>query len=249
MISTSSQNRANAEQCLQHWRQWSENLTREPVIQSMLKGGLTNCNWLVRSELGEWVLRVNHPRSSTLGINRANELRVLKTIANLNISPPLIYSDPNFRYQITAYIPGTVWNLRHLKSAENLDRIQSLIARYQQLPFSCEPRNYLTYLDNYRQQLSDQALTLTDWLRFDQCHQQLQALDGYWPEARLCHHDLVPGNIIETQDQLYLLDWEYAAPGCGELDYLAIGATESVDPLARELYFWLNRLWYLVQET
>ena len=239
--------RAEAEIILRNWRLWSKELSKPPAIVDMIKGGLTNCNWLLRSDVGDWVLRVNHPNSTALGIDRIQEQKILSRVATINLGPTVIYSDPELRYQITSFIPGTVWHVRHLKSTDNQRRLQSLIASYQQLEVPCEPRNYLDYFDNYRQQLSTQALELSEWQRYDSFYQQLVDMGGHWPKPQLCHHDLVPANIIETPDKLYLLDWEYAAPGCGELDYLAIGFDQPFSPLAKEMNYWLNRLWYLVQ--
>jgi len=38
----------------------------------------------------------------------------------------------------------------------------------------------------------------------------------------ICHHDMVPENIIETDRGLFIIDWEYAALGHPGLDFLRL---------------------------
>jgi len=70
----------------------------------------------------------------------------------------------------------------------------------------------------------------------------------------LCHHDLIPENILETDDGLVLLDWEYASLGHPDFDQRYVrhcldshleqsqGSLLSGDTLDRLIY-WLVILW------
>jgi thiamine kinase-like enzyme len=79
--------------------------------------------------------------------------------------------------------------------------------------------------------------------------------------AVLTHHDLVTGNVIDSKNQLYILDWEYAAMGQAEFDAaslirewsLSIHDLSDLDfdrdklDIALRLYDHIYQLWYFLQ--
>ena len=94
-----------------------------------------------------------------------------------------------------------------------LEKIQSIAV--PDLP----PRNYVDYCTAYINQLDQSML---DPALVEMTLSAATAVDNSaWP-AVICHHDLVPENIIITGDGLVLLDWEYAAMGHPALDYLRL---------------------------
>ena len=65
---------------------------------------------------------------------------------------------------------------------------------------------------------------------------------GPWT-ACLVHHDLIPANVLEASSGLYLIDWEYAAPGHPDIDRWSIDPATSREPFVAELMGWINDLW------
>ena len=78
------------------------------------------------------------------------------------------------------------------------------------------------------------------------------------PATGLCHHDPVVSNVISSDGRLYLLDWEYAAPGFIAMDYAALsidwhiadaiivertGIDTTVLDIAKQLYGYICQLW------
>jgi thiamine kinase len=81
------------------------------------------------------------------------------------------------------------------------------------------PRNYVDYCKAYINQLNQ---SLIEPALVETILSAAAAIDNsVWP-AVICHHDLVPENIILTANGLILLDWEYAAMGHPALDYLRL---------------------------
>lgn len=52
--------------------------------------------------------------------------------------------------------------------------------------------------------------------------------EGDWHPV-ICHHDMVPENIIETDRGLFIIDWEYAALGHPGLDFLRLYGADYIN--------------------
>lgn len=230
------------------WQDWGKLLSRKPVLLSPLAEGLTNQSFLLDSDIGRLVLRINHPNSESLGINRQRELLILEALNKLHgpeIAPEVIYSCTDYRYLVYRFIEGRVWTATDASKPDNQQKLKSLIERYQKIDLPIEPRNYKNHLRHYWQQLTEKELvdqTLKkEWLDF------LPKLNETNWTACLSHHDLIPENIIETADGLKIIDWEYAHLGHPGLDWVSInGIKEQEYSLAPELLYWMNRLWTLL---
>jgi aminoglycoside phosphotransferase (APT) family kinase protein len=81
------------------------------------------------------------------------------------------------------------------------------------------PRNYLDYCRRYLDQLSDKVVSP---LVVEQIEEAARAVDDEGWEPVICHHDMVPENIIVNDDGLFIIDWEYAALGHPGLDFLRL---------------------------
>lgn len=236
-------------EALNSWRSWNLGLTRAPVVTQSLSSGLTNRSFIIESGDTRLRLRINSPISIELGVNRETELAIHKALEPLNLAPRYLYADSNFHYSVFEYIGGEVWSRNNLQHLKNQQRVQALIEQYQSVQPDIIERNYLDYLNHYKKQLHPSALNQIDSLRLQKFEAQLLSVGGFWPEACLTHHDLIPENILENEGNLYILDWEYASIGCGKLDYLSAGMDVAKQPNldCRELAYWLNVLWYRIQ--
>ncbi|MEQ9567548.1 MAG: phosphotransferase, partial [Pseudomonadales bacterium] len=63
----------------------------------------------------------------------------------------------------------------------------------------------------------------------------------------LTHHDLIPENIIDDGQRLYIVDWEYAALGHPQLDWCCISG-DKTQPVSKVID-WINRLWWLLNDS
>jgi len=239
----------SSEDALSEWRLWPLSLLEAPKILRLLEGGLTNQSYLIESKGKRFKLRLNARNSTELGINREQESTILNAVAHLGVSPKLLYSSNDFRYSIFEFIEGRIWSKDDLTNPNKAALLFDLLDSYQKIPINLPGRNYLAYLKAYQDQLQPNNLTREEWSNYLALLRDLETTNGRWLNAKLCHHDLVPENIIETGNGLCILDWEYAAMGCGEIDKLSIDPDRSVSsPLAKALHFWLNKLWYVIQK-
>ena len=230
-----------------------------------LAGGHSNPVWRVDSAAGPRLLRL-HPRQQQRAINREAEHWVWQQAANAGIAPRLYHWDPHHRFSLSHYIQGTTL-AGHGAPPTQIAALAALLAQ-------------LHRLDGHRLQRHDYAaLALSALTMLAQPDPQLQCLSQqarHWqqqlwqlgPAACLCHHDPGPANILDDGQQLWLLDFEYAALGSPLFDLAAASADwpeverqtliqaycqhaelATVNPLAvtaaQALYLLLSLLWWL----
>ena len=71
----------------------------------------------------------------------------------------------------------------------------------------------------------------------------------------LCHHDLIPENIIQSAKGLFIIDWEYASLGHPKFDFLRIFShVEASENLtadsSKQLHAFqvvMDQLWYAIR--
>lgn len=231
---------------LDSWDEWGLPLTARPRVLGVVEGGRTNRNFrLAAPGLDRDLrLRINHPDPVRLGIDRALEREIVHLTAAAGIGRPCCYWDPANRFALFPWLEARTWTMTDLASPDQRARLWPLIERLAEIKLDRARRSYREYLQHYWNQL-EQAGAIerelsSSWDRF-QPH--LEAFDrSPWPE-RLVHHDLVPANILDTGQRLYLIDWEYAAPGHPDIDVWSIEPDRIGEPFIAELMGWINDLW------
>lgn len=222
-----------------------------------IKGGLTNKSYLLSIDQQRYRLRINSAIAGSLGINRAREAHIVKRVHAAGLSPALLFSGYNHRYSLFEFVEGRVWSANDLQKKQQRKKLEACIAQFQQLSIEGTPRNYQAYLDQYWQQLcGSNKLSDTEREKYLAFAATLEKQADTWPEFVLCHHDLIPENIIETENGISIIDWEYAALGHPELDAYCVNsslvdpssAPSEDDALLNQLVFWLNHLWTLVSD-
>lgn len=237
---------SDLEDLIDTWRDWGLALNGRPRMIDQIKAGKTNRNYRLSAPglNGDLLLRVNHPASSHLGIDREREREILRLTAEAGIARPFLYWDPEQRFAIFPFLPGRAWTSADLEDPDRLARLQKMLERLHEIVPPWPRRRYHPYVCGYWNQLEqagrvDAALARA-WRAFEP---RLEAFDqADWP-TRLVHHDLIPDNILETPERLYLIDWEYAAPGHPDIDVWSIDPAAVNDPFVAEMMEWINGLW------
>lgn len=229
---------------LSNWQDWPLNLTKPPAVVGELSG-FTNQSVVLDADDQLFVLRLNRIGADSLGIYRDQEYLIWQAVANLGIAPELLYKDSLQDYALYQYIEGRVWTPDDLHSPDQIERLGNLVKDYQQISIDLPARNYIEYLEHYWNQIRQLSVTtpqlIAEWQDFQPKLNSLQYSE--WKPV-LSHHDLIPENIIDTGQQLYIVDWEYAALGHPKLDWCVLGENNN-HPINR-VVDWINRLWWLL---
>lgn len=209
-----------------------------------LKAGLTNLSVLFDCNGSRYVYR--HPGAGTEEIvNREAETLALKIAAELGLDTSFIYEDPVAGWKISRFIPDCVdfdyRNVRHVSSA--LAIAKRLHESKASMPYS---------FDFY-----DEACKIVGLLKaegwhmpegFDTASNSISALVAPMREGAgrpvLCHNDFYGPNLLVHDDEICLIDWEYAAMGdygCDIGNFIAQGSGYSVQETLDVLPLYFGR--------
>lgn len=203
------------EQILAEWHHWG--LASPPDSILSIQGGLTNQNYLIRSEGIELLLRLNNTATS-LGIYRDEELAIHQHMSKAGLTPALRYYSPELQYWVRDFIPGTT--LAAAPSDDDLQAVTKVLstvhaqrpwANLHTLDVQAACSQYLAQCDGHSEAV----------IRLKEEVSQLTPLPA--DDACLCHLDPLPANWLrDSEGKLWLLDWEYTALAHPSLDYAAL---------------------------
>lgn len=233
------------EQALQTWRHWRLPLTRQPQVVEQLHGGKTNQSFLCDAGRQQVVVRLNSPVSERLGINRQHERLILETLTD--VAPELYFC--NSEILVTAYLEGRRWRRDDFQDPANRSRLVALLATIHRQSIDLPAFDYYRHAEHYWRMLSGSGHPIPRelLLRREKLLPLLQELQQQGFSRVLCHHDLVPANIIDTGKTLRLLDWEYAGVGVADFDFATMAAEGvvglEINPVIQQVYQYVCDLW------
>ncbi len=182
-----------------------------------LSAGLTNENYWLQLNNEEYVLRLNHPYSEQLGLDRDAESRVLDKVSQIGLVAQTIYVSIEHQFRLTRWLEGRGWNKNDFAKMVNINRLSQTLKHLHDLDTHNLPQmDLLKRLAQYRTIINERSS------RLPAIEQRLLAKAihlinniKHSLERCLCHNDLVAANILvmdqSQQNKIMFLDWEYAA--------------------------------------
>jgi len=220
----------HAEDAINDWQQWDASPASKPVILGSLGGGRSNRSFLLNSDIGKLVLRLNATDSLLPGATRNHESQIWRAASHQGIAPALLHIDEQQRYLVSTYIHNDLPVETALRPGLH-EQIFGLLKRCHQLKVEAPHIDYARHVETYWRNIENKGPLNNHVLNEQREPMQilLETLTASNPDTGLCHHDLVPENFVGTAERLYLIDWEYAASGFLVMDYAAIGIEWNTD--------------------
>ncbi|HSB91032.1 MAG TPA: phosphotransferase [Anaerolineales bacterium] len=196
------------------WR--GQSIHAEPIA-----GGLTNRNF--RAVVGGRGYFVSIPgeRSEQLAIPRADEIYNTRAASETGVSPRVLYHLPESGAMIVEFVNGRTMTQADMHTAGMPERLASAVRRLHSARPFANDFDLFHLAASYRKILAERRLPPPD------------AFDGYQPllaevEASLrahalprrpCSNDLVPENLIDDGQKLWIVDFGYSGNNdpCSEL--------------------------------
>lgn len=183
------------------------------VINKVTKfeNALTNDVFLITTQENSQFVFKRLNREARSDEDRQSEYLVQQLAFQHGLTPQVLAHNEDYKLQ--HYIEGQL-------IPEKSDNLSALLAtqfkRIHQLPALYAPEQRLVFeLERLKQQLP----VSIDETRFEQMLQLANTLDNSSSLDTLCHGDLSLNNILRGDDQqLYILDWEYAVIACVAYD-------------------------------
>ncbi len=187
--------------------------TKKILEVSQISGGMTNKNFLLETEHGRFMLRLAGERTELLGINRAAEFTCSSIAHRVGVGAEPIVFLAQHNAILTKFIDNAV--TLNLETAQlKLEQIVEILKKYHNAPAFPTNFNPFQTVHDYHQ------LALEHGVKFPEDTAQIlkvmQKIETTLkPHAQICpcHNDLLPGNLLDNGQQLWLIDWEYAGNG------------------------------------
>jgi thiamine kinase-like enzyme len=178
-----------------------------------LGAGLISQTYRVARDGLVYTLKVAAEHRPDLRLDLPWEVRVLEDADGAGLAPRLVYFDLDGAVLLTRWAEGRSWLSQEAAALANLDRIAALLRRVHALavPMPARLVTPLQWIEIYDEALSRQASHSSDPVLRKEALVRAQA----WlklPRAIgvVCHSDLHTLNVLQENDSLILLDWEYA---------------------------------------
>jgi len=176
---------------------------------------LSNDVFFVDTVNQKLVLKIFKAKNKFL-FNINNHEVLINYFAAKNITPFCLFF--NHKYAVFEYIEGIPLQ------ADNLHTdFPNIIKEIHNAELNINKRNFFKTAGIYCKKISPQYLKnelLQEALR--QSFNLLETINKFKPEIALCHNDLNPNNFIQSQNKLYILDFEYASINDKYFDFASI---------------------------
>ena len=214
----------------------TQSLAGKPRTICELSGGLTNRNYKVTTPDGSFVARISAGGSELLAIDRDCEYRNSLTAAAAGAGAPVVEYRPQDRLLVIGYIEGRTFDAADVAAAENLPRIAQACRR---LHSGDRFGNDFDMFDIQRRYLSvARSRGFKIPAGYDDLEPQFTAAEkalAVRAEGTVpCNNDLLPANLIDGGERIWLIDYELSGnnDACFELGNIAAEAHLSRDALA-----------------
>jgi len=202
---------------------------RGPIAAEPLRGGLSNESWKVIDTAGAHVVRfgVDFPCHH---VSRAREVMVARAAHAAGFGPAVEYAAPGV--MVLEYLAARTWTEADLRA--NPARIAALLRDFHtRMPTHITGEANLFWVFHV---IRDYARTLRagasphspDLPRYLALAAELEAAQVALPII-FGHHDLLPGNFLEGDGRLWLIDFEYAGFGTALFDLAGVAGNAGMD--------------------
>jgi thiamine kinase-like enzyme len=189
-------------------------LGRGPLVVEPISGGISNHNFAVRAGDRTFFARLCQDRAR-LGIDRRNELACHQAASRRGIAPEVVYHEEGLL--VCRFVVGRTLESPDLQDAAIRARLVTLLDQLHRDwdlltgPFLhfCPFQTVRTYAQTASRLMAKLPEDIDELLA------DMQALARRIAPFRpvLCHNDLLPANLIDDGDRLWLVDWEYGGAG------------------------------------
>jgi aminoglycoside phosphotransferase (APT) family kinase protein len=158
------------------------------------------------------------------GISRDAERRCHALAAQAGLAPPIVCADGGLL--VVEYVDGATLDAAAARASQTAAAIAGLLSQLHAIPASPDFPAFcpVAACHRYLSSLGDAELP--------QPRTHLLARLAPLPRSTptcLIHGDLIPENLIATDDRLILVDWEYAGAGVPEIDLAILFANFAWD--------------------
>lgn len=183
----------------------------------VLEMGKTNRSFKFTAKDKKYIMRIPGEGTDNL-INRRNEYNVYKILKGRNVSDTVVYISPENGYKMSEFLGGArpcdPYNLNDVRLC-----MESLRAFHDYKLEVDHTFDIFGNIDHYEKLWGNQPSRFVDYSETKANIKSLKPIiDSLPKEWILSHADSVPGNFLLVEDDVFLIDWEYAGMQDPHLD-------------------------------
>jgi len=192
--------------------QWAD---ADDLKVSSLDGGITNNNFRVDVNGDSFALRIAGNGTDKLGIDREHEYAANLAAGKLGIAPEVVHVIKPEGYLITRFIDARPFPIEDITQPENIRKVMELVRKIHSMPEILGEFSAFRTVVNYAETARRNDVELPENLDFlmERSHEAEVAIMTTQQPLRPCHNDLLNANFLINDEQIYILDWEYAGMG------------------------------------
>jgi Ser/Thr protein kinase RdoA (MazF antagonist) len=173
-------------------------------------------------------VRIAGAGDTQLGVCREGELVAQRAAADAGLAPRVLWTDPAAGVKVDEWLPGGAWSREQARRPESIERVARWLRALHALPPPAGLRrvDFETALRRYCALLPAGRAPATLLAEAGECRVRL----GEPSRLVLCHHDLHHANMVDTGEELRVVDWEYAGLGDPMMDLAGFAAYQELDP-------------------
>jgi thiamine kinase-like enzyme len=194
----------------------------------LLSGGLSNANFLVRDADGKHVVRLGRDYSFH-HVSRERELMSARSAHACGFAPAVEYAEHGV--MVTGYIGGRTFAAEDVR--EHAGRIAGLMrAFHHEMPHHVSGAGFMFWVfhvirDYARSLKIGGSRMVAELPRYLALADELEAAQAPLPIV-FGHNDLLPANILDDGDRLWLIDFEYAGFNTAMFDLAGLSSNSGM---------------------
>ena len=210
------------------------NVRQEDIKLELLGGALTNVCYKVTTGGGAYVLRLAGDGTSDY-IDRAAEKHNARVAAEAGVNAEVIFFDATDGTMVTRFVEGVCMNAGDgfcrdsgapVRAARALKRVHTLGRLFRsRFDVFAAIDGYLNLLHGWRAPVPE------DYYKVGRRARAMRMALEAFPAALVpCHNDPWPGNLLDADGRIYLIDWEYSGMNDPLWDLATLSVEASFGP-------------------
>lgn len=183
----------------------------------VLKKGMTNRSFEFSCKGKKYIMRIPGEGTDYM-INRKQEYQVYEAIKDKNICDKVYYMNPENGYKITEFMEGV--RVCDAENWQDVEQCMKFLKKFHQCNLKVEHEFDLFGQIEYYETLWNGQLSV--YQDYEETKENVISLKSYIQNQKkdwaLTHIDAVPDNFLMSENEIKLIDWEYAAMQDPHLD-------------------------------
>ena len=196
----------------------------EPRAVELLEGGLTNVSFRVDTGNRVVVVRLPHTDGGVLSIDRAAEYVNSCRAAESGAGPEVVDHWPDEGILVGAWVEGRTYAAEDLRDETSLRRVADACRLLHAGPRFEGDVDVFAVQRRYLRLVREHGLRLPDrYLEFMPAVDRIRTALAVRADASVpCHNDLLPANLVDDGERVWIIDFDYAGnnDACFELGNL-----------------------------